>query len=1271
MKHISFIYNDKKETKRAMEIASKKTYKSQLIQVFTSLTNKDIISKVLKKLSKSFPNAIIIGTTTAGEISHAKIHDNSTIISLSLFKKTTLKTHYVKKNTKKSGQEISNAICTKNTKAAIVLSEGLNGEDYEGFIKGIKKQNPELIIAGGLAGDNFKLKNTFIFLQNKIYNSGAVSVSFTSKELFANNEYNLNWTPIGKEFKITEAKDNIVSKIDEEDAVTLFKRYLGDEIFANNAAALPDFQFLFKEGETTVARTPLAVDGQKIIFAGPIKEGQIVQFGFSNASAVINGSRDIGKNILKKPAEAIYIYSCIARKTLLGKVLEHEFAAFENVAPTAGFFTYGEFYSTSANNALLNCTTTILVLSESTKIAKKKKNTEIIKENTLDRLTFNALSHFIEQTAVELSSNIKLLKQYRDVVDSSSIVSKTDENGFITYVNDAFCKISGYDRVELIGRNHNVVRDPSVSSFTFKKLWDTVHNGKVWRGTFPNQAKDKSTYYVEATIMPIFDSKNNIKEYIAIRRDVTKQIKAKKRLQEKEKLIKAILDNQESIVIHASKINGMLAVNKKLFDFFEYTNFEEFKQKNKCICDLFLEEHGYVYPKDMPDWLNTIAEDEQNTYKIKMIIKDNTIHTFNLAIKKIDTDYIINLYDITELEDAINKAHSSEQAKSMFLSNMSHEIRTPLNGILGFTDILSKKKLDKDTKKYINIIHKSGQTLLNVVNDILDFSKIESGELSLYETEANLFEEMEAAVATFSSLSRKNSIEYYTYIDPNIPKSLECDIQRLKQVMNNLISNAMKFTKKGGDITVRISLEEIKDETAKINFSVRDSGIGIAQEKLPTIFKAFSQADNTISREFGGTGLGLAISNRYINMMNSSISVESKEGDGSEFFFNVNFPILDHEKALCKTSNTTNLKIKILYSNNDSICPINKNISTYLNKWQCDFEEIYKLDDVNEETDIIIVCAKLFDKETCEVLLDKYTKLQLFYIEGIENNFNCSHPKFHLIEQPLTGSAIFDKLISHTTITSSCLLEEKNLLENSENKFTGNILVAEDNEANQMLISIMLEDRGLSYKITDNGQMAIDEVKKNDIYDIILMDINMPILDGIKATKKLRSDGYTKTIVSLSANVIESDIKSFYAAGMDETLNKPIIPTELDMMLAKYLTNPSKIIKKDLLFDTVDFEKIAKATSIKDEKIILKLLISFAKSTNKIIQTLKSEELSEDILHNIKGMSGNLRFENLYQFSQKLEESVNEWTKDEAKEHKQDILLHLENITKQVDTLAS
>jgi len=1267
MKHLSFLLSDRKEYKKAVKEAQKKKYSSSLLQIFTSLTDKDKIQNLLEKITKKFPNSLVIGTTTAGEISHAKMYDETTTISLSLFTNTKLKATYTKEINKKAGKALSEKINSKNTKAAIVLSEGLKGNDYEGFIKGIKESSPELIIAGGLAGDNFLLKKTYVFLGDKIFKNGAVAVSFSGKYLYADNRYNLNWTPIGKEFTVTAAEANLLKELDNENAITIFKRYLGERIFKNSASELSNFQLLFKEGATVVARTPMGIDNESIIFAGPLKVGQKVQFGFSNASSVISGSNIISKKIQQNPAEAIFIYSCIARKTLLGKALENEFKQFESIAPTAGFFTYGEFYSTTGDNALLNCTTTILVLSESTKISKIQQPFKDDNKN-LDNSTFNALTHFIEQTSIELNENLKLLNEYKDVVDESSLVSKTDINGIITYVNDNFCRVSKYTRKEMLGQNHNMIRDNKVSSFIFKKMWSTVLSGRTWKGLISNRAKDDSIYYVNATVMPIFDDKHNIKEFIAIRQDVTKQIESKKRLKEKEQLVKAIFDNQDSIVLFSSKKEGMLNANKKLFHYFDFKNFEDFKNQHDCICNLFIEEEGYIYPSKYPNWIDDAAQDKtERDRKAKMLTKDGVVRTFKIMVKNIDNEYIINLYDITNLENAILKANASEKAKSSFLANMSHEIRTPLNGILGFTDVLTKKDLDKDSKRYVEIIHKSGQTLLSVVNDILDYSKIESGELTLYETESNLFKEMEATVSTFASLTKKKNLNYYIYIDTTIPQLLKCDIQRLKQVVNNLISNAVKFTPKNGEVHVRIALESLSKNRAKISFSVKDSGIGVAEDKLSTIFSAFSQADNSISREFGGTGLGLSISSQYIKIMNSELKVKSTKDIGSEFYFTLELDIIDKSHAITKSMERGSVSISILTIDDKKSCEINNILYKYLEAWNCPFNKIQSLDEIDDSTDIIIVCAKLFDQKACQDSLNTYKDLQLIYIEGSEDKFECAHKQFHFIEQPMTGSALFDKLITLTNTKHRLISTDSIDEENISQKYDGNILVAEDNETNQMLISVMLGERDLNFTIVNNGQEAVDEASKNSSYDIVFMDINMPVLDGVSATKILRKEGYTKPIISLSANVIESDIISFKEAGVDDSLHKPIVPAELDKILERY----TKIIDLPLQqkYDDVNIPLICKHLSISDEAIILKLLNSFVSSVTNILEKLDHNDINKDITHSIRGITGNFKFDTLYKLATEFEHTLDDWSQEDFKTNKRLLQAHLKELIKKIETL--
>lgn len=863
-------------------------------------------------------------------------------------------------------------------------------------------------------------------------------------------------------------------------------------------------------------------------------------------------------------------------------------------------------------------------------------------------------------TILELKRDVALMQQYKDAVDEATLVSKTDKKGYITYVNEQFCKVSKYRQEELIGKNHNIVRDPEVSSFVFKKMWQTLLDGKVWRGSFSNKAKDGSLYYVDATIMPIFDKDGEIKEFIAIRQDITKQVQAKNRMKQKERLIRAIFDNQDSIVIHASKIRGMLDVNKKLFEYFDFKNFEDFKSRHQCICELFLEEDGYVNVKQYPNWLDDITANEEQDYKVKMRAKTGKVHTFTIRIKRIQDEYIINLYDITKLEEALMRAYSSEKTKSLFLANMSHEIRTPLNGILGFTDLLMKKELDRETKRYVEIIHKSGETLLGVVNDVLDFSKLESGELQLYETEVNLFEEMEAAVSTFASLSKKKKINYYAYIDTKLPKSVRCDIQRLKQVMNNLISNAIKFTPEDGEVTVHVELVETEDDYAKVHFSVQDSGIGIAKEKLSTVFDAFSQADNSISREFGGTGLGLAISNQYITMMGSRIHLKSELGKGSEFYFDLDLEIVDGASSFTSQNKMKNKTIAVVNSNEGMLCGVNSIIYRYLDAWNYSYKALNSIEEFDESIDILIVCAKIFEPEQCENLLQKYPKLALVYIEGAEDTLQCKAKNFHRIEQPMTGSALFDTLIS--------LMDPQLFETGSENaniqktmKSSSKVLVAEDNITNQMLISIMLEERGVGYSIVSNGQEVLDEIAKNNHYDLIFMDINMPVLDGIETTKKLREQGYDKAIVSLSANVIESDTQAFKEAGMDDILNKPIVPRELDSILEKYLYS-EKIKSYD--FDIIDLEKIAQKLSFSDTTVVKQLFKSLAKTFTKALEDLASPNPNyKEILHRLKGVSGNMRLENLYSLLLDMEDqSVSQEALEALQSHLRHVLQEIEKL---------
>lgn len=381
------------------------------------------------------------------------------------------------------------------------------------------------------------------------------------------------------------------------------------------------------------------------------------------------------------------------------------------------------------------------------------------------------------------------------------------------------------------------------------------------------------------------------------------------------------------------------------------------------------------------------------------------------------------------LEEALKSANIAKEAKSNFLAKMSHEIRTPMNGIIGFTQLISQTDLNEKQEEYINIITSSTQTLLSVINDILDYSKIESGKLVPEIIETNILEELNNIFSLFKNSAKTKNINYILSIDDKIDTFLYSDIHKIKQVVSNLINNALKFTPENKKVSLNISLLKDDLEYQEIVFYVEDEGIDIPLDKQKKIFEAFSQADESTSRKYGGTGLGLNISSSIINLLGGTLEVESIENIGSKFFFT--------------------LKLKKC-----------KNIST---------------------------------KDLTKITIPK--------------------------------------------------------LNNNDLK----ILVVDDNQVNLLIISEVLKKLNINYLLAENGQIAIDLCKEN-LFDIILMDINMPILNGLEATNILKNQYKIKTpIIALTANSLEGDKNKYLEEGFDDYLSKPFNINDFLELVKKFL----------------------------------------------------------------------------------------------------------------------
>jgi PAS domain S-box-containing protein len=861
-----------------------------LVQIFTGLDDAKILHTLLATIYDAIPYALIIGTSTAGEILNGKMLDESITISISVFESVSLiSSSFQGDDSYLLGEKIAKSIITDETKAIIMFADGLkcNGE---ALLRGFSSiANKDIIIAGGLAGDNNVFQKTFIIHNNEILENAVVAVSLNSPNLLVHNSYNLSWRAIGIPMKITKSIGNCIHEIDNKPIKEVYRDYLGDDIVQNLPDSAIEFPLIFNYKSVQIARSVIALDGENIVFAGEIPEGTEVRFGVASATVFENGRKDLYEANSKLPIEGIFVYSCTARKSFLAKELEYELLPLQTIAPTSGFFTYGEFYSGENNYELLNITTTVLGLSE-TKVIKHKKNDAILQTKRVS-LSTTALIHLVEKTMSNLEkeseakeNTIAQLNQYQAAIDNSYIISKSDTKGIITFANEHFCQTSGYSLEELLGKNHNIVHHPDMPKETFKELWQTITSKKIWHGIIKNRRKDGQSYFVDATIFPLLDKDGNITSYVGIRDDITEINHQKDRAE-------AILNAQDSIVLLTSLLDEKMQVkqlNQKFFEIFDYKNLDDFLAQYSCICDLFIDKEGYLSrTMQNQNWLEYLLTNQDKAHLVLMSDKNKNEKVFSVKAREIHLEtetFIISTFtDVTELENARVEALSGEKAKSAFLATMSHELRTPLNSVIGFSQILmSKENMPFETmKSFIEKINISGKHLLNIVNNILDFSKIESGKMELNKKELLLENLLKESCLLIEDEAVKKSIQLLRNDFSGI--KLVADEQLLKQVLLNILSNAIKFSNKNSSINIAY-----KSDSKYHIITVCDQGMGLTQEQLVTIFQPFAQVKEHQNEAIKGTGLGLAISQKIVELHNGKIEVSSQTGVGS--CFNISLP---------------------------------------------------------------------------------------------------------------------------------------------------------------------------------------------------------------------------------------------------------------------------------------------------------------------------------------------------------------------------------------------
>lgn len=521
-----------------------------------------------------------------------------------------------------------------------------------------------------------------------------------------------------------------------------------------------------------------------------------------------------------------------------------------------------------------------------------------------------------------------------------------------------------------------------------------------------------------------------------------------------------------------------------------------------------------------------------------------------------------------ELEKALEEAAQASRIKTDFLSMMSHEIRTPMNGVIGMTSLLLDTSLTTEQKNFIDTLKVSAEGLVSIINDILDFTKIESGKMALDEAPFELRKCIEEALDTYAPGAIDKSLDLLYLIQPNVPPFLVGDMNRLRQILSNLVNNAIKFTEEG-EIFVSVERTAENNGIQELTFSVRDSGIGIPKDKIGVLFEAFTQADAFAMRRYGGTGLGLAIAKHIIGLMGGRIWVESTLGKGSTFYFTVNLrtsdtgktklyvrgqiPELKNSKVLIVDDNPTNRQIFTLQFESWGMKVIAANSGK---------EALYAIDEEEELFDLGVIDMQMPVMDGLE--LGKSIKqlpfkgdIPLIMLTSQGTISKLPKDIFETqLSKPIKLAELFEEVLR-------VIAEDRNRRKNEADynvdkalseKLPLRILLAEDNMTNQELVVTLLLKMGYHIDAVDNGRKVIEMMEKKR-YDIILMDIQMPVMNGMEATKIILEkfpESDRPPIIAITANAMPGDRERYIAAGMVDYLPKPIRFKDVQQVLIKW-----------------------------------------------------------------------------------------------------------------------
>ena len=828
---------------------------------------------------------------------------------------------------------------------------------------------------------------------------------------------------------------------------------------------------------------------------------------------------------------------------------------------------------------------------------------------------------------------------------------------------------------------------------------------KIEHECYPNRGDT----WCSTTKLPLQDQHGNIVGTFGISRDVSQQIRAEQELARERDLLKTIIDNVPDLIYVKDRHGRFVTANAALLQLLGLKSTKDLQGKTDY--DFSPPELACNYVADDQIVMRTgeplVDREESHDTPDEGISICLLTTKVPLRNNQGDVIGVVGIgHDITERKkaetqilDAKEIADKANQAKSDFLANMSHEIRTPMNAIIGLTDLVLDTQLDASQRNFLAMVQESGEALLGVINDILDFSKIESGKLDIATQIFDFRESLGDTMKTLSLKAHTKDLELAFRVDPAVPQYVMGDSGRIRQIIVNLVGNAIKFTERG-EVVVDVELQSSSAKELALAVSVRDTGIGIPPEKCHSIFREFEQADSSTTRRFGGTGLGLAISSRLVALMGGTIEVESEVGHGSQFSFTMSLQTAPEGTAKAA-------KRAIVYVGGTRVLVVDDNqtnrliLQEMLSNWgmlpeladsaQTAIGMLRQAESQNAPYQLIVTDVHMPEMSGYEMIEQIRQDQQLTLLPTIVLTSGGSHNEQALREKlgiserlmkPVKQSELFDSIVRSLGVNSvedELPTDHEAGIENSAVESL-DILLVEDNAINQKLANGVLTRFGHQVTVACNGEEAVNAVKQHH-FDVVLMDVQMPVMDGLAATRAIReieaTTGNHLPIIAMTAHAMKGDREHCLAAGMDDYMAKPIRMGVLQDKLVKAVApapttaTPPAPVTPELPVDpsALDIENV-RETVDGDEALIGELFRLYLVESQQLLEELRlacEQDASDDIRRVIHTLSGASRSVGATRVVAVAQQS-NSWTEADRERHIGPWLENLQHAVEQAVT---